>query len=240
MYATVAHELFHLTQFSYFGSHRDPAIPSWILEGTAAAMESRVYPELDDLVSTIQLRRWFSATDESITEQSYGAQLLWRQLDVEQPRFLPALFASLAARPVDAEGELLVASTYARVAGAAFAGAFNRFAVSVAADDADRIEPEPARPAVLAPLSLRFVRVDAGTSRVRVTFPRGRDGAAGTLVYRLEADPGQPARTRAVAPLVRDEGRRLAFTVATRPGTTALLVLSNGGRRAVSYAVSAR
>src|SRR6266511_4655878 len=47
VYATVAHELFHLVQFSYFGPKRDPAIPTWILEGTAAAMESRLYPELD-------------------------------------------------------------------------------------------------------------------------------------------------------------------------------------------------
>ena len=56
-------------------------------------------PRLDDLVSTIQLRRWFSATEQSITAQSYGAQLLWRRLDAEQPRLLPALFRRLAARP---------------------------------------------------------------------------------------------------------------------------------------------
>ena len=44
VYGTVAHELFHLTQFSYFRPNGDPAIPTWILEGTAAAMESRVCP----------------------------------------------------------------------------------------------------------------------------------------------------------------------------------------------------
>jgi len=240
VYATVAHELFHLTQFSYFGAGRDPAIPSWILEGTAAAMESRVYPELEDLVTTIQLRRWFAATAESITTQSYGAQLLWRQLDVEQPRFLPRLFSTLAARPVAGEGERVVASTYARVARTSFAGAFNRFAVSVAADETDRIAPVGARRGVLAPLSVRFLRVPAGHSQMTVNFPRGCAGAAATLVYRVEGAPGHPARTRAVAPLVRDGGRKLAFTVATSPGTTALLVLSNGGVRGVRYAVNAR
>ena len=240
VYATVAHELFHLTQFSYFGEHRDPAIPSWILEGTAAAMESRVYPELDDLVSSIQLRRWFSATSESIATQSYGAQLLWGRLDAEQPRFLPALFTRLAARPVAGEGEQLVASTYARVAQKPFARAFDRFAVSVAADDADRIEPTRARVGVLAPLSIRIVIVPARRSRMTVTFPRGRAGAATTLVYRVEGNPGQPPHTRAVAPLVGDGGRRLAFAVSTRPGTTGLLVLSNGGLRGVRYVVDAR
>ena len=33
VYATIAHELFHLVQFSYFGPGTDPAIPAWILEG---------------------------------------------------------------------------------------------------------------------------------------------------------------------------------------------------------------
>ena len=51
VYATVAHELFHLVQFSYFRPGTDPAIPTWILEGTAAALETRVNPQLDDLVS---------------------------------------------------------------------------------------------------------------------------------------------------------------------------------------------
>ena len=87
VYATVAHELFHLVQFSYFG-RSEPVLPTWILEGSAAALETRVNPELDDLVSSIQLRSWFSATERSMTERSYGAQLLWRWLDREEPRFL--------------------------------------------------------------------------------------------------------------------------------------------------------
>jgi hypothetical protein len=241
VYGTVAHELFHLTQFSYFRPNSDPAIPTWILEGTAAAMESRVYPELDDLVFTIQLRRWFSATQESITTQSYGAQLLWRRLDVLHPRFLPALLTRLATRPVSGEGEHLVASTYAGVARKPFAEAFMRFAVSVAADYADRIEPAAGLPrGVLAPLSVRYLRVAPGRSRMTVNFPLGRAGAATTLVYRLEGDPGEPARTRKVAPLVGDGGRRLSFTVATSPTKSAVLVLSNGGERPVAYAVSAR
>jgi hypothetical protein len=242
--ATVAHELFHLVQFSYFGPEADPAIPSWILEGTAAAIETRVYPELDDLVSTIQLWRWFPATERSMTTQSYGAQLLWRRLDAEQPRLLPALLARLAKRPVAAEGLREVASTYAHVAGRPFAAAFHRFAVSVAEDHAEDLEPARApRHAALAPLSIRYVRVAlprSGRSTLTVTFARGRHGGA-TLVYRVENErPGEPARTRRSAPTVADGGRRLAFTVSARRQTTALLVLSNGGERTVRYAVIAR
>jgi hypothetical protein len=231
VYATVAHELFHLVQFSYFGADDDPPIPTWILEGTAAAMEARVSPQLDDLVSTIQLRRWFAATERSMTTQSYGAQLLWRQVDVEQPRFLPALLARLGARPVAGEGEHAVAETYARVARRPFAGAFHRFAVSVAD------EVEPARTpweANLAPLSVRYLRVSGpATLRIRAA------GAAATLVSRTENDvAGRPARTRAIAPRVSAD--TLSFTVPGGPRTSAVLVLSNGGERAVPYAVTVR
>jgi hypothetical protein len=245
VYATVAHELFHLVQFSYFGPDTDPAIPTWILEGTAAALEARVNPELDDLVSTIQLSRWFSATERSMTTQSYGAQLLWRRLDTEQPRLLPELFARLAARPVSGEGQHAVASTYARVAGKPFADAFHRFAVSVAADHADDVEPARAsRRAVLAPLSVHFLRVtvpSTGRSTLTVTFPRGRVGAATTLVCHVASDrAGEPAHARRIAPRVTRGGRTLAFTISAGSRKRALLVLSNGGERAVRYAVSAR
>ena len=117
VYATVAHELFHLVQFSYFAGKAEPSFPTWILEGTAAALSTRANPGLDDLVSAIQLRRWFSAAQHSITAQNYGAQLLWRRLDAEQPRLLPALFRRLAARPVAGEGQRVVAATYAQIAG---------------------------------------------------------------------------------------------------------------------------
>jgi hypothetical protein len=245
VYATVAHELFHLVQFSYFGPNTEPAIPTWILEGTAAALETRVNPQLDDLVSTIQLRRWFSATDRSITTQSYGAQLLWRQLDREEPRLLPALFTRLAARLVADEGQHTVTSTYARVTGKQFADAFHRFAVAVAADHADDIELARAqRRAALAPLSVRYVRATlagAGRSTLIVTFPRGRASASTTLVDRLESDvAGEPPRTRRIAPCVTDGGRTLTFTVSAGPRKSAVLVLSNGGERPVPYAVSAR
>jgi hypothetical protein len=245
VYATVAHELFHLVQFSYFGPDGDPAIPTWILEGTAAGLESRVNPGLDDLVSTIQLRRWFAATERSMTTQSYGTQLLWRRLDAEQPRFMPALLARLAARPVAGEGQHAVASTYERIAGRPFAEAFERFAVAVAENHDGDIKPARApRRGTLAPLSVRYVRIrvpSRGRVPLTVGFARGRAGAGATLVLRLESDiAGAPARTRRIAAAANDGGRSEAFTVSGGPRRSAVLVLSNGGERAVHYAVSAR
>ena len=93
LYGTVAHELFHLVQFSYFKPTADPPLEPWVLEGTAAAMETRVHPGLEDIVASLQLRHWFAAPQTSLQDQSYGAQLLWRYLDERHPHLLPAYLA---------------------------------------------------------------------------------------------------------------------------------------------------
>jgi hypothetical protein len=253
IYTTVAHELFHLVQFSYFGE-ADPEIPTWILEGTAAALESRANPELDDLVETIQLRSWLSRADRSLTEQSYGAQLFWRYFDRKAPAFVPAFLGRLAKHPVAGEGERAVASTYAKVAGNPFARAFHSFALAVAAEHSDRLEPAGVvtgghtyrRGA--APLSIHYLRLAlrGASHSLTVTFPRGHAGAAATIAYELAADvPGRPAQTGKLPPRVSNGGRRLTFAVPhTLLGnprlSSLLLVLSNGGLIAVAYAVSAR
>ena len=255
LYATVAHELFHLVQFSYFARDVRPSIPTWILEGTAAALETRANPKLDDLVSAIQLRGWLSSAEQSITAESYGARLLWRRLDVEQPRLLPALFRRLAAHPVAGEGRRAVAATYARVAGKPFAPAFHRFAVSVAADRGDALEPVfdlqrgPMRRAVVAPLAVHYVRpvLPRGDAySISVTFPHGRGSAAATLAYELVNEvAGSPAGFGRIAGRSSDGGRTLTFTVpaplrANPRLANPFLVVSNGGERSIVYDVSAR
>ena len=256
LHATVAHELFHLVQFSYFPADGTAALPRpWILEGTAAALETRVAPELDDLVSTLQLRRWFAATGRTIVSQSYGAQLLWRSLDDEQPRFLPTLFQRLAADPVPGDGGDLVAATYARIAGRPFPQAFHRFAVAVAGDHGHVIEPAfrlgaaARRSAVVAPLAVHYVRPvlpRAGGYSLTVTFPRRRATAAATLTYELESEVagGSPSPRRIAG---RRSADGLTTTFAVPPAVRSdprlanpLLVVSNGGERAVRYSVSAR
>ena len=255
LYGTVAHELFHLVQFSYFGRLAEPDIPTWILEGSASGIEARVYPELDDIVSSLQMRRWFSATQVSLTTQSYGAQLLWNHLDREQPHLLPTILRRLASRRAAGEGVEAVRSTFADVAKAPFAAAFERFAVSAAADYGPAIEPLFAvlpgstRHAIVAPLAVHYVRPvlpPAGRYELRVRFPHDRRSACATLTYQLENDTaGQPSLLGRIVGRSSDGGRTLTFVVprALRadPHLAApRLVVSNGGGRAVAYAVSAR
>ena len=253
VYATVAHELFHLVQFSYFAREAEPSIPTWILEGTASAMETRANPELDDLVSAIQLRRWFSATQRSITTQSYGAQLLWRRLDAEQPRLLPALFRRLAARPVAGRGRARRRRDIRAVAGKPFSSAFHRFAVSYGRPrrrDRARVQPPAGRRAVQRRAARRPLRPPrccraAAPTAHRPVPARTRLGCRDADVRARERCGRATAAPRADR---RSQlGRRAALTFAVPAPVRAnarlanpLLVVSNGGERPVVYAVSAR
>jgi len=255
VYATVAHELFHLVQFSYFARGAEPILPPWILEGTAAGLESRVYPELDDLVSSLQLRHWFSATQVPLTEQSYGAQLLWGYLDAREPRLLPALLARLGEHRKQGDDLHDVAGTFVRVAGAPLAPVFTRFALSVAALHAHDIRPlfdlrrDGTHRVTVAPLAVHFVRPvlpRRGSYAIRVRFPRGRETASATLTFELEDDiPGRPASFRRVAGRWSEGGRSVTFAIprALRADPRLLvprLVVANGGEQPVRYVVSVR
>ena len=255
LYATVAHELFHLAQFAYFAHGAEPILPAWILEGTASGLEGREYPELDDIVTSLQLRRWFAATQVPITKQSYGAQLLWSYLDRTRPRLLPLLLERLGAHPAPGDRLHLVRSTFAQVAGAPFAPAFGRFALMLAADYASDVEPlfdlrpRTTREAVIAPLAVQLVRPALprrGNHVLRVRFPGGRGSASAALTYELENEtPGQPASSGRIAGRWSDGRRTVVFAVprALRIDprlSTMRLVLSNGGERRIAYVVSAR
>jgi hypothetical protein len=249
VYGTVAHELFHLVQFSYFAPTADPELAEWALEGMAAAMETRVYPELDDIVTSLQLRRWFAAPQRSVTSESYGSQLLWRFLDELQPRLLPAYLVRSARARRDARGTSLV-STYEQVARTPFASAFGRFAVWAADWYGDRLTPlrrlvrrDHAEGAV-APLAIHYLRLSPSTRSVSLRFSRSRGEAA--LTYQLENEPaGLPASCRLRARL-GDGGRELTYAIPASLRRNdrfeaPMLVVANGDpARPIRYRVATR
>lgn len=246
VYGTVAHELFHLVQFSYFPGTVDPPLPGWVLEGTAAAMEHRAYPELEDGVSALQLRRWLEAPARSLTTQTYGSQLLWRYLDRRAPRLLPAYLSRLAAGQGSVSASRVLSRTHARVTGRPFAPEFGRFAGWVADLYGERIPPRAtlapgarAR-AHIAPLAVHFVRLGRSTRSVALRFTHGR--GAVELVLRLESPyAGRPATTRRLRPRVVGGARMFAIPAGAGQDGTALLVVANGQAAApVSYSLTAR
>jgi hypothetical protein len=251
LYGTIAHELFHLVQFSYFPSTEEPEIPDWVLEGTAAAMEDRVYAGLDDIVASLQLRRWFDKPQVSLTEQTYGSQLLWRYLDERQPRLLPRYLRRLAGHRSEDQGAAGLAATYARVSGHPFAAAFGRFAAWIAGEYASRITPLRTLPADgrqtgrIEPLAIHVLRLPRSARAIAFHVTRGRPNV--TLTYELESEyAGHAAATRLLRG--RAVNGALVFTIPQRLRRNprlaqAALVVSNGDPSrpgAYSVAISAR
>jgi len=78
---TVAHELFHAWQLSYVPDGR---IPAWAAEGSAAAMETYVYPQILDASTLLYVDAWLNQPWRSLYDQSqgcvhcYGGALWWR------------------------------------------------------------------------------------------------------------------------------------------------------------------
>jgi len=250
VYGTVAHELFHLVQFSYFPSTADPELAGWALEGMAAAMESRVYPQLDDIVSYLQLRRWFAAPQRSVMSQTYGAQLLWRFLDERQPRLLPAYLARSVGARGDAHAASLV-STYERVAHRPFAEAFGRFADWAADEYGDRLTPlrrlarNEHTGGCVASLAIHYLRLSRSTRSVSLRFTRGRGEAAFT--YQLASDrAGYPAAAGRFRARRAKGGRELTYAIPAalrrndRFEAPTLVVANGDPSRPVTYRVATR
>jgi hypothetical protein len=235
LYGTVAHELFHLVQFSYFTPEQGAPLPGWVLEGMAAAAEDSVYPELADIVSTLQLRPWFAAPQITLTAQSYGAQLLWRYLERHDRRVMPAFLASVAgSRPSSFAARL--AAVYGGVAPHGFASAFTDFATWVAENDGRQITPLESLPlrghatGRAAPLAIHYLRLPRDTRSVTLRFARAAAGVELT-VERESEYAGRPSTSQRLSR--RSVRGALVFTIPRRlrhdPRLGSLtLVIANG------------
>jgi hypothetical protein len=97
---TVAHELFHLTQFSYVTSDR---IPLWAFEGSATALSMFVFPRVQDRLMTEYLDAWLKTPwlplydERASCTHCYGGAWWWRYLARLSSKILPRYLAQLAA-----------------------------------------------------------------------------------------------------------------------------------------------
>jgi hypothetical protein len=100
---TVAHELFHLIQFSYLA--RDKA-PTWALEGSATAMSMRVFPQVQDRLTSDYLNTWLKTPWVALNDERsscvhcYGGAWWWLYLIGLRPKALPRYLSDLAADQV--------------------------------------------------------------------------------------------------------------------------------------------
>ena len=96
----VAHELFHVVQFSYVVSGQ---VPLWAFEGSATALSMLVFPQVDDLAMKDYLDAWLSRPwlplyDERFScVHCYGGAWWWLHLARVNGGILPRYFAQLQA-----------------------------------------------------------------------------------------------------------------------------------------------
>jgi hypothetical protein len=99
LHVTVAHELFHLVQYAYIGGD----FPAWAAEGTAVAMQTRVYPEIRDALTQDFLDAWLRQPWRPMHDERehcgrcYGAAWWWNYLLARSPNLMPAYFERLSA-----------------------------------------------------------------------------------------------------------------------------------------------
>lgn len=213
IYGTVAHELFHLIEFSYFPPSVDPPLPEWVLEGTATAMAERVYPYLDDLVDAINLRGWLLNPDRSVLTDAQGASLLWHNLDRNQPTLLDAYLARLRA-PSSDDGARELVTVFERLSGSPFADKFVEFATCATADYLSKLQ----HAAILGnsntvarrlqPLAIQTISLHLGRQGDWIISVTRHDrNVRPVIVYALAAErSGYPAHVRVLTGLPSRDG----------------------------------
>ena len=192
---TVAHEVFHLIQHAYLPR----GMPCWVAEGTAAAAETFVFPELNEPLRRKQLDRWLAEpwrpladTGEDGLEFCYATAAWWRTLHDRDPGLLPAFFAELARTPHTGTGaRRLGALTETRGLGP-LGGVYAAFAESVYRDShrPKRFSRVNARKQQRTTRVLQLAPLGAHYHPVRIRRP------AGILEVSVEATEGPAPEVR--------------------------------------------
>ena len=250
--ATVAHELFHLVQFSYAP---DGKLPRWAAEGSASTMELLVFPRIQDLVTIEQLDRWLrepwrALYDERFAcERCYGSAWWWYLLFQEDEALLPDYFGRLygyrkrgvplgrGLQPLD---EVLRSHGYGSLY-----DAFTFFSVNLYRA---RLSPTPLYALRATPrLETSRIRRVLGLSMhyIPVSVPRDAQGLAIGVAAGAGPKPdvaliagGPKGRRIKGEPL--EGGRGTLFTVTfrnARERRSVVLIVTSGRKIGVSYAV---
>lgn len=135
---TVAHELFHIAQYSYVPDGR---LPGWAAEGMAEAMAIYTFPSSQDKLGDFAVDQWLKTPWLSLYDQRfgcarcYGGAIWWRFLFQLHGRMLPAYLGRLygyeqSGRPIlDGTGPLT--ETLQRAGKGTLWDNFTRFAVNL-------------------------------------------------------------------------------------------------------------
>jgi hypothetical protein len=237
---TLAHELFHVLQFSYVVSDK---IPLWAAEGSASAMSMRVFPQVEDLAMTEYLDAWLKQPWLPLYDERggcahcYGGAWWWLYLERLSPKILPRYLAALGAdekRGVSTRvGISQLDKTLRATRGASLFDVFNRFSLDLyrrglPVGDAYSLKtatrPRTTNVKSVFGLSTHYVpiRVPARARGIVVSVPYGAGPRVSVTLLLggpkgrvLKANPYRPGKGFMVSALFRNavERRRIVLVV---------------------------
>ena len=255
VHATVAHELFHLVQFSYFPAAPWALPPPWILEGTAAALETRVAsgprrPRVDTSAAPLVRGDGAEHRHTELRRPAAVAKPGQRAASVP-PRAVPTPRRRAARRRGRPRRRRDLCADLGEAVLAGIPQVRRRARGRPRRCDRAGVRPWPHRTAQRPRRAARRALRPPGTAPVRQLFAHRHLPARTWLGVRHHDLParercgGRAAVLRRIAGRTSGDGRTTTFAVPAPARAdprleSPLLVVSNGGGRAVRYAVSAR
>lgn len=241
---TVAHELFHVVQYSYVTSGR---LPLWAAEGSAVAMSMLVFPSIQDTVATDYLDQWLTTPwlplddERSGCVRCYGGAWWWLYLASLKGGVLPRYFAKLASddsvgktstvvgvsqldSAISASGDGSLADVFAAFS----VGLYRRgLPVGTALTLKSSVSPRTTKVLGVYGLSTHYISIDVPSSSrgVVVAVPFGKGPAPSVTMI-----VGGPKGRRVVAKRVRPgQGVLLATTFRNAAERKHVLVVVTSG-----------
>jgi hypothetical protein len=250
---TVAHELFHIFQYSYLPSGR---MPAWIAEGSATAMETFVYPKIYDVFRIQAVDYWLNTPHRSLYDERqgclrcYGGALFWRFIatlgnDTILQEYFGRLYGYEQTKKNFGSGLQPLNEILQRRGQGSLYTAFSRFSYNIYRAG---YKPKPLYVLRAQPQVQRTpVRVVQGLSThyIPIKVPSNARGLAVGTVAGLGPAPnvklvvGGP-KGRVIAPSIRGQGYARLFEVGFRNAVernNVMLIITSGREEGAAYAV---
>lgn len=252
---TVAHELFHLWQFSYVPSGN---LPFWAAEGAATAMETLVYPQIVDVFTFASIDHWLNQPWRSLYDEArgcdhcYGSALWWRFVFAMGNNVMSEYFGRLygyekIGKPIlnglQPLNEILMRRNKETLYDAFSRFSFNIYRAGYRPAPFLTIRPtssvQQTKIQVVRGLSTHYIPVKAAAGARGVTIGVGLGGGPLPNVKLVVGGP----KGRVLAGVRRNGGRERYFDVrfaSARERANVMLIVTSGREEGAGYLVATR
>lgn len=250
---TIAHELFHVVQFSYVPDGR---VPPWAAEGMAEAMAIYAFPRSQDKLTDLTVDAWLKTPWMSLYDQRlgcvrcYGGAIWWRFLFQLHGQVIPAYMGRLygyrkAGQPI-LDGTAPLTEILQKSGKGSLWDNFTRFSINLYRGGFHPqalyglragAEPQLTKIRVVNGLSTHYIpiAVPAGATRLSVAIATG--GGPRPNVQLVTGGPKGRAFTGGALKVIN--GKSFEFTFRSDAERKAnMLIVTSGRRDPVAYQIA--